>query len=68
MDESVGGGGVLLVMVRAAVPLTPLRAAVMVEDPAATPVARPAALMVAIEVLEEVQVAVDVMLPVVPSL
>ena len=60
--------GVLTVTVSVAVPLTPLRAAVTVEDPAATPVARPAELMVATEVFDEVQVAVEVTLAVVPLL
>jgi hypothetical protein len=40
----------------------------MVVDPAATPVASPEALMVATAVAEEAQVAVEVMLAVVPLL
>ena len=44
------------VTVRAAVPVLPLKAAVMVEEPAATPVARPPLLTVAVGVLDEVQV------------
>jgi hypothetical protein len=56
------------VTVRVAVPLIPFSAAVMVVLPAATAVARPAELMVAVAVLELVQVAVEVMLLVVPSL
>jgi hypothetical protein len=56
------------VTARVALPLTPLNEAVMVEEPAATPVARPAELMVATAVLEEFQVAVAVMSFVVLSL
>jgi len=48
------------VTVSVALPLTPLRAACTVVDPAATPVASPAELMVATEALPVVQVAVDV--------
>jgi hypothetical protein len=57
-----------VVTVRTAVPFTLLSEAVMLLDPAATPVARPAALMVAVAVLELVQVADDVMFAVEPSL
>ena len=60
IEASVGGGGTTAVTVRAAVPLTPLREAVIVAVPAATPVARPAAFTVAVATLELVQVAVDV--------
>jgi hypothetical protein len=56
------------VTARAAVPLTPLSAAVMVVDPAATAVARPDALMVAVVVLELVHVAVEVTFAVEPLL
>jgi hypothetical protein len=56
------------VTVSAAVPLTPVNAAVTVVDPAATTVARPAALMVAVAVLELVHVAVEVKFAVDPSL
>lgn len=55
------------VTVRLAVPVTPLRAAVMVADPAAMPVARPAALMVATLVSELVHVTEEVTLAVEPS-
>jgi hypothetical protein len=48
-------GAAVAVTDRAAVPLTPLRLAEMVADPAATPVARPAVLMVASAVLLEDQ-------------
>jgi hypothetical protein len=51
-----------------AVPLTPLLEAVMVEVPAATPVARPEPLMVAQDVFDDVQVTEFVMFFVVPSL
>ena len=47
---------VAAVTVRVAVPVLPLKAAVMVEEPAATPVARPLLLTVAVDVLDEVQV------------
>ena len=67
-DDSVTGGGAVVDTVRAAVAVTPLRAAVMVAEPAATPVAKPAALMVATAALEELQVTVDVILAVEPSL
>ena len=66
MDVSVGGGAE--VTVRLAVPFTPLSDAVMVVDPEATAVARPAALMVATPVVELVQVTVEVMFCVEPSL
>lgn len=56
------------VIVTEAVPMTLLRAAVMVEDPEATPVASPEALMVAIEVSEDVHATDEVTSPVVPSL
>jgi hypothetical protein len=49
-------------------PVTPVSVAEMVVDPAATPVASPEALMVATAVAEEAQVAVEVMLAVVPLL
>ena len=63
IDETV-----FAVTVSAAVPLMPLTVAVIVVDPAATPVASPAVLMVAVAVLDEIHVAVVVTLPVVPSL
>jgi hypothetical protein len=56
------------VTVRAAVPLIPLDAAVMVEEPAATADAIPVALTVAIAVLELVHVADELTSPVEPSL
>jgi hypothetical protein len=59
---------VAAVTVRAAVPLTPESDAVIVVEPLATPVARPAEVIVATEVFEDVQVAVDVTLPVLPLL
>jgi hypothetical protein len=59
---------VAAVTVSVEVPLTPLRAAVMVEDPAATPVARPEALIVATDVFEEVHVACEVTVAVEPLL
>lgn len=65
MEEIVGADPVT---VRLAVPLTPLSAAVMVEAPAAMPVARPEALIVATEVFEEVHATDVVTLPVVPLL
>jgi len=49
-------------------PVTPLRTALIVAVPVPAPVARPAALIVAIFVSDEDQVAVEVTLPVVPSL
>ena len=66
IEERVGGGGA--VTVSEAVPLTPVRAAVMVDDPAATAVARPDALMVAAALLELVHVAVEDTFAVDPSL
>ena len=68
MDESVGGGGVVLETVSAALPVTPLSVALIVAEPAATPVASPEALMVATAVLEEVHATLEVRLAVVPSL
>jgi len=65
IDVSVGA---VAVTVRDAVPLMPLRDAVIVDEPAATPVARPAEVMVAVAVLEDVQVTVAVMVLVEPSL
>jgi hypothetical protein len=59
---------VLAVTVSVAVPLTPLREAVMMLVPALTPVARPAVLMVATAVVALVQVAVLVTVAVEPSL
>jgi hypothetical protein len=47
---------VAAVTVRVAVPDLPLKVAVMVAEPAATPVARPLVLTVAVDVLDEVQV------------
>ena len=47
---------VALVTVRVAVPVLPLKAAVMVAVPAATPVARPLLFIVATDVLDELQV------------
>ena len=66
MEESVGGAAGVTVSM--AVPLMPLSDAAMVVDPEATPVARPPVLMVAAAVAELVQVTVDVILPVDPSL
>jgi hypothetical protein len=66
MEERVGGVAVGTVSV--AVPLTPLRDAVIVVDPDATPVATPAALTVATVVAELLQAAVEVTLAVEPSL
>jgi hypothetical protein len=63
MDDTV-----FAVTVSAAVPLMPLTVAVIVVEPAATPVARPAALTVAVAVLEELHVAVAVTFPLEPSL
>jgi hypothetical protein len=65
IDERVA---VVVETVRVAVPLTPLTIAVMVVDPAATPVARPAALMVATFVFALTHVAVEVTFFVDPSL
>ena len=59
---------VFAVTVSAADPLTPLTVAVIVVEPAATPVASPPAPMVAVAALEEVHVAVVVTFPVDPSL
>jgi hypothetical protein len=50
------------------VPLTAPTAAVMTDEPAATPVASPLELMVATEDVAEVHVAVEVTVPIVPSL
>jgi hypothetical protein len=55
------------VTVRVAVPVLPLKAAVMVAVPAATPVARPLLLTVATDVLEEDQVTCMVISWLVPS-
>jgi len=54
--------------VSAAVPLTPLSVAVIVDEPAATDVDRPAALMVAAAVLELLHMALEVTFAVEPSL
>lgn len=54
--------------VSAAVPLTPPAVAVIVVDPAATPVASPPALMVAVAMLDELHVAVVVTVAVDSSL
>src|SRR5579859_7619029 len=59
---------VLAVTVSVAVPVTPLTVAVIGVVPAATPVARPAALTVATVGFALAQIAVAVMLAVVPSL
>jgi hypothetical protein len=59
---------VTAVTVSAAVPLTPLKVAVMVLEPAATAVARPDALIVAAAVLELVHAAVVLTLAVELSL
>jgi hypothetical protein len=56
------------VTVNGVVPVTPLREAVTLVEPAATPVARPLELMVAIAVLAAVQVAVELMFAVEASL
>jgi hypothetical protein len=61
MEERVG------VTVRVAVPLMPLRVAVRVVEPAATPLASPDATVATVG-FELVQVAVVVTFPVVPSL
>lgn len=53
---------------RDAFPLTPLSVALIVAEPAATPVASPAELTAATAVLEEFQVTEAVMFFVVPSL
>jgi len=60
--------GVGAVTVAGVDPVTELRAADMVVEPAATPVASPEELMVATAVLEEVHVAVEVTLAVEASL
>jgi hypothetical protein len=57
-----------VVTVNAAGPLMPLSEAVIVVDPAATPVASPPLLIVALAVLEDVQVTVEVITAVVPLL
>ena len=64
MEESVLAAAVT---VSAAVPFTPLKAAVTMVDPATTPDAIPAALIVAAAVLELVHAAVDVTFAVEPS-
>jgi hypothetical protein len=56
------------VTLSAALPLTPLKEAVTVVEPAATPVASPAALITAAAVVELVQVTVEVITAVEPSL
>ena len=68
MDESVGGGGVVEETVRDAFPLTPLSVAVMLTEPAATPVASPAGLTVPMVAFDELQLTDAVMFFVVPSL
>lgn len=65
MEETVSA---VAVTVRAADPLTPLSDAVIVEEPAATPVAKPAEVMVAVAVPEDVQVTAEVIVFVEPSL
>jgi hypothetical protein len=65
MAVTVAAGAVT---VRVAVPLTPLSEAVIVALPAATPVATPAEFIVAVDLLELVQVAVDVIFAVELSL
>jgi len=55
------------VTVRVAVPVLPLKAAVMVAVPAATPVARPLLFTVATVALDELQVTNPVISRVVPS-
>lgn len=74
-SPTLGVGGVtaiddtvFAVTVSAAVPLIPLTVAVIVVDPAATPVASPPVVMVAVAVLDEIHVAVAVTFPVDPSL
>lgn len=57
MEVTVAAGATT---VRAAVPVTPLIDAVIVEVPGATPVATPAELTVAVDALELVHVAVEV--------
>ena len=73
VTEMVARVGALAVIVSMAVPLLPLMAAVIVTDPAATPVATPGCAwpevwMVASAVFEEVQVAELVRFFVEPSL
>ena len=58
---------VAAVTVRVAVPVLPLKAAVMVEEPAATPVARPLPLIVATVAFDELQVTCAVISRLVPS-
>jgi hypothetical protein len=65
MDVTVSAGAATT---RAAVPLTPFNDAVIVLEPAATPVAKPVVLTVATAGLEDVQVADEVMFAVEPSL
>ena len=65
MDDNVAE---VVETVSVAVPLTPVTVAVMVVDPAATPVARPAALIVATFVFALTHVAVEVTFFVDPSL
>lgn len=65
MLESVGA--LTAVTVSEAVPLTPFSAAVMVQVPAATPVARPLVLMLAQAALEEVHATCVVRSEVEPS-
>ena len=67
MDDRPGGGVVVLTE-RVALPLTPVNVAVMVVEPAATPVARPAVLTVAMVALDDCQTTDEVTLPVVPLL
>jgi hypothetical protein len=63
MDVSVG-----VVTVSVAVPLMPLSDALIVEVPAATPVAIPVAATVAVAAVDEVHATLDVMFFEVPSL
>lgn len=65
MEEMAGA---VAVTVSLAVPLTPLSAAVMVEEPAATPVARPEAFIVATAVFALIHVTLLVTFFVVPLL
>ena len=58
---------VAAVMVRVAVPVLPLKAAVMVAVPAATPVARPLLLIVATSVFDELQITCVLISWLVPS-
>jgi hypothetical protein len=64
MVGAVGGG---VVTVRVAVPVLPERAAEIVEEPAATPVAKPELLIVALERSELLQATEEVITPVEPS-